>query len=133
MTETVSGRGDGQRNRSDQSIDFAANLPFGNRRLAPPAGRGPGPAVISVRARRDEVNDTMLRSVLLCALAATAAGCDSLSVLPSARVDGLGGMYGKNADRHRTEVRLSRTGRRHRPTTRRHADRGPTVACQLRP
>jgi hypothetical protein len=33
-----------------------------------------------------------------------AAGCDSLAVLPSATADGLGGMYGKNADRHYTEA-----------------------------
>ena len=47
----------------------------------------------------------MLRSVCLAALyVAGASACDSLSVLPSATVDGLGGMYGKNADRHRTEV-----------------------------
>ena len=47
----------------------------------------------------------MMRSVCLAALyVADASACDSLSVLPSATVDGLGGMYGKNADRHRTEV-----------------------------
>ena len=30
--------------------------------------------------------------------------CDSLAVLPSATVDGLGGLYAKNADRHYTEA-----------------------------
>jgi len=47
--------------------------------------------------------------ILLALLAAylavaPAAGCDSLAVLPSATAEGLGGMYAKNADRHRTEA-----------------------------
>ena len=43
---------------------------------------------------------------LLGALTRTtpALACDSLAVLPSATVDGLGGLYGKNADRHYTEA-----------------------------
>ena len=63
------------------------------------------------------------------------AGCDSLSVLPSATVDGLGGMYGKNADRHRTEVRLSRTVviDARRPTHRPRTDgRVPAARCHGR-
>ena len=33
-----------------------------------------------------------------------ASACDSLAVLPSATAEGLGGMYGKNADRHFNEA-----------------------------
>jgi hypothetical protein len=44
-----------------------------------------------------------------CCLAVSASrffanGCDSLAVLPSATADGLGALYGKNADRHYTEA-----------------------------
>ena len=41
-------------------------------------------------------------AVLLCAaLLPAALACDSLGVLPSATADGIGGFYGKNADRNR--------------------------------
>jgi len=48
----------------------------------------------------------MLLSLLLTALVGITptSGCDSVAVLPSAAEDNLGGMYGKNADRHRTEA-----------------------------
>ena len=42
--------------------------------------------------------------------------CDSLAVLPFATADGLGGMYGKNADRHRTEAQpVAAVPRMHHP------------------
>jgi secernin len=37
-------------------------------------------------------------------LAPAALACDSFGLLPSATADGLGGLYAKNADRHRTEA-----------------------------
>ena len=43
-------------------------------------------------------------ALLLTAIPHAALACDSLAVLPSATVAGLGGMYGKNADRSRTEA-----------------------------
>lgn len=48
----------------------------------------------------------MLRSLLLTALLGITptSGCDSVAVLPSATENNLGGMYAKNADRHRTEA-----------------------------
>jgi len=46
----------------------------------------------------------MIRISLLCAaLLPAALTCDSLGVLPSATADGIGAMYGKNADRHEHE------------------------------
>ena len=45
------------------------------------------------------------QSLLLCAaLLPAALACDSIGVLPSATADGIGGMYGKNADRNRHEA-----------------------------
>ena len=44
------------------------------------------------------------RSLLLLCAVPAALACDSIGVLPSATADGLGGFYGKNADRHRHEA-----------------------------
>ena len=56
--------------------------------------------------RTASLSVTVLSVLLLacthCSQLATA--CDSLAVLPSATADGLGGLYGKNADRHYNEA-----------------------------
>ena len=58
------------------------------------------------RRRRPRHPAARLPAVLLlvAASARTGAACDSLAVLPSATAEGLGGMYGKNADRHYEEA-----------------------------
>jgi dipeptidase len=45
-----------------------------------------------------------LALLLLMLPAAVVHACDSLAVLPSATAEGLGGLYGKNADRHYSEA-----------------------------
>ena len=77
------------------------------------------PAARNVTARRwaparwpaGTVAHTMRAAAMVATAALTATtalACDSLSVLPTATAPGMGGMYGKNADRHRTEVRSAR-------------------------
>jgi hypothetical protein len=46
----------------------------------------------------------MLQHSLLLLGLPVGLSCDSLGVLPSATVPGIGGMYGKNADRNRHEA-----------------------------